>query len=144
MKKALFAVCVAASLAGTNAEARDTKHLLPIADAINSPQGKNALGTDIKLYFAGEEAPKAAKTLGSFVTNKKTNAVLKSDETACKWVLLSALKELQERARKEGGNAVVDIESFYKQEPYRSTDKYECHAGSTIAGVALRGTVIER
>ena len=74
------------------------------------------------------------------VTNKKTNAANKSDPEACMWVMLSALLELQEGAKKRGATAVVAIESYYKKVPFSSAKEYECHVGTFVAGVALRGT----
>lgn len=46
------------------------------------------------------------------VTNKKTNAFA-SDESACRTAMLSALIQLKERAQADGGNAAVNIISFY-------------------------------
>jgi uncharacterized protein YbjQ (UPF0145 family) len=77
----------------------------------------------------------------SVVANRKTNAFNKSDEEACKWVFLSAMIALQERAIREGANAVVGINSYYKKNEVSSNTQYECHAGNIVAGVALKGTV---
>lgn len=128
----------------SDAKARDTRYLLSIASAVDTPDGAEALDPDIPMYFAGQKPTTFQKKIGVFVSNRKTNAFLKKDETACNWALLSALKSLQERAVKEGGNAVINIESYYKKVPYKSATKFECYAGATIAGVALRGTVVKR
>ena len=56
--------------------------------------------------------------------------------------MLSALISLQDRIKAEGGNAVVNIESFYDRQPMASNTEYECHAGAIMAGVALRGDVV--
>lgn len=130
-------------LVTVDSQARDTKHYYPISVALDKPEADEALNPEIKLYFAGQKQPKAKTNLGSFITNKKTNATFRSDENSCNWVLLSALKALQERAVEQGGNAVIDIESYYKKNVYRSSEQFECHAGGVIAGVALRGTVIK-
>jgi uncharacterized protein YbjQ (UPF0145 family) len=50
--------------------------------------------------------------------------------------------ELQERARKEGGNAVINIKSNYRNEERASATQYTCGAGAVIAGVALKGDVV--
>jgi hypothetical protein len=47
------------------------------------------------------------------------------------------------RARTEGGNAVINIVSYYKKNVFSSATEYECHAGAIIAGVALKGTVVK-
>lgn len=74
---------------------------------------------------------------------KKTNAFNKTDEEACNWVFLSAMIALKERAIKEGGNAVVDIKSNYKNNLTSSSDTFQCGAGTMIAGVALTGKVVK-
>lgn len=124
------------------AMARDDKHMLSIQEALDMPAAKEKLNQGIKFYF-GKKGPAAKSTLGTHVANRKTNAFGKSDEEACKWVFLSALIALQDRAVKDGGDAVVDIHSYYKKDEMRSTDQFECHAGAIMAGVALRGTVVK-
>ncbi|GAC13123.1 hypothetical protein [Aliiglaciecola lipolytica] len=122
--------------------ARDTKHMYSIQEALESADFKSRLYPDIALYFGEQPHPKVVKSLGSYPTNKKTNAFNKSDIEACQWVLLSALLTLQERAQKEGGNAVVNINSYYKKNTFSSETEYECHAGAFVAGVALMGEVV--
>ncbi|HIF5944891.1 TPA: hypothetical protein ACX3GK_003567 [Vibrio parahaemolyticus] len=50
---------------------------------------------------------------------------------------------LKERAIKEGGNAVLDIKSNYKNNLTSSSDTFQCGAGTMIAGVALTGKVVK-
>ena len=50
--------------------------------------------------------------------------------------------ELQERAKKEGGNAVVGIRSNYKSIETSSETEYMCGSGALMAGVALKGKVV--
>jgi len=122
-------------------EARNTKYNLPIAGVTQNPEYQNKLGSDVLFYFADQQTARVEQTLGEYVTNKKTNSFNKSDESACQWAFLSALLELRDRAKEEGGNAVINIISFYKKDPFSSRTEYECHAGGVIAGVALKGTV---
>jgi hypothetical protein len=124
-----------------HADARDTKYNLPIAAVTQNPEYQNQLSTDVAFYFADQPTAKVEQTLGEYVTNKKTNSFNKSDQSACQWVFLSALLELRDRAKDEGGNAVINIVSFYKKNTFSSQTEYECHAGGVIAGVALKGTV---
>jgi len=126
-----------------SAFARDTKYMLSIQEAMQSPDFKEKLDPDIRFYFGNQSHPRVIKNFGSFSTNKKTNAFNKSDEQACQWVLLSALLSLQERVRKEGGNAVINIASYYKKNKVVNNSKYECHAGAIMAGVALTGEVVK-
>ena len=124
------------------AQARDNKLLLPVEAAMSTPEAQEQLNKGIKFVF-NKNGAKPKQTYGTFTANRKTNAFNKSDEEACNWVFLSALMALQDRAVNEGGDAVVDIHSYYKKEEMRSDDKYECHAGAFVAGVALRGTVVK-
>lgn len=137
-KTLLLSLCV---LALTACAKRDTTHYLSIQEALNSPEAKTVLNPAIKFYF-GQPAPGKTLVKGA-VTNPKTNAFNKTDEKACQWAFLSAVKRFQERAEKEGGSKVGNLVSFYKKKEYKSTTKYECHAGRSIAGVALKGDIVK-
>jgi hypothetical protein len=125
------------------AQARDTKYLLPIAAALEVRDAKNRLDGSVKFFFGNQETPKVLARLSTDVTNLKTNAVGKSDEKACNWVFLSAMIQLEKRAKQLGANAVVNIVSYYKKEVMSSATEFECHAGAVIAGVALRGEFVK-
>ncbi|MBB3194249.1 excinuclease ATPase subunit [Roseateles terrae] len=144
MKPLCLAAAVAAALtASTYAApvlARDTVLHIPLADVLAMPEAKDKLDPSMKFFLAGAQTPRVLKRLSTDVSNPKTNGVGKSDEFGCKWAALSALISLQNSAKREGGNAVVDIVSYYKKTEYRSATDFECHAGSIIIGVALRGT----
>lgn len=85
-------------------------------------------------------------TSGDFIvknitSNKKTNAANKSDEEACTWAFLSAVKAFQDRARKEGGTKVVNLTSYYKKNDFNSKTHFQCGAGNIMAGVTLKGDI---
>lgn len=122
--------------------ARDTKHLLSVEQAMNSAVFQEKLDPAIRFYFGNQPHPEVTEHKGSFVSNKKTNAFNKSDQEACEWVLLSALLSFQDRVKAEGGNAVINLQSYYKKNTFSSETQYECHAGAIIAGVALKGDVV--
>lgn len=122
--------------------ARDTVHMLSIQAAMNTPEAQQRLDPSIRFIFADAPHGRVTAEHGNFVSNKKTNAFGKSDQDACNWVMLSALLTFQDRVRAEGGNAVINIESFYQQNPNPSRTEFECHAGAIMAGVALRGDVV--
>jgi hypothetical protein len=103
---------------------------------------KEKIDPQIKLYFGKPSGVKVAKTIGEWTSNKKTNAFNKSDQEACDIAFISAAVSLQDRAKREGGNAVINIHSVYKNDKFESTSEYQCGAGTTMAGVALRGTVV--
>ncbi len=139
----LVLVVLLCAVGGGTAGARDTKYMLPIAKGLATPAAKEKLGTSVKFYFGNQPHPPVARTIGEYVSNHKTNASNKSDETACEWVFLSAMLSLRDRAVTEGGNAVVKIKSFYRKDEVVSDTDYECHAGAFVAGVALKGTVVK-
>jgi len=145
MKKVTCLTIILASVLSVAwpAHARDTKYLLPIAAALEVKDAKDKLDGSIKFFFGNQETPKVLTKLGTDVTNQKTNAVGKSDERACNWVFLSAMIQLEKRAKQLGANAVVNIVSFYKKDVMSSPTEFECHAGAIIAGVALRGDFVK-
>jgi uncharacterized protein YbjQ (UPF0145 family) len=145
MKKVTCSTIILASALSVAwpAHARDTKYLLPIAAALEVKDAKDKLDGSIKFFFGNQETPKVLTKLGTDVTNQKTNAVGRSDERACNWVFLSAMIQLEKRAKQLGANAVVNIVSFYKKDVMSSPTEFECHAGAVIAGVALRGEFVK-
>lgn len=123
--------------------ARDERLHMPIKDAMTAAEAKDKLSGDIKFFFGNQKSPKASHTFGTYTANKKTNFANKSDKDGCERAFLSAMLSLQDRARAEGGNAVINIQSYYKKEAFVSDSEYECAAGKIMGGVALRGTVVK-
>jgi uncharacterized protein YbjQ (UPF0145 family) len=117
--------------------------MYPVSAALNTPAAKDQLGTKVAFYFGNQPHPQVAQTLGVYSANRKTNAFNKSDQEACEWVFLSALLALRDRAVKQGGDAVINIQSYYKKNEVSSDTEYECHTGAIIGGVALQGTVVK-
>ena len=139
---AFYVLILSTILLSMPSEARNTRHLLSVSEAMASRVFQERLDPAVRFYFGDSPHPEPETRLGEFVANKKTNAVGKSDQEACRWVLLSALLSLQERAIAEGGNAVVNIRSYYRKNTFSSDTEYECRAGAVIAGVALKGDVV--
>jgi len=145
MKKLIsFIILVGVSFAAAwPVHARDTKHLLPIAVALQDSGAREKLDGSIKFFFGKQRTPKILKKLGTDMSNRKTNAFGKSDEVACNWAFLSALVALEKRAQALGANAVVNIVSYYKKDEMSSPTEFECHAGGIMAGVALKGDFVK-
>lgn len=145
MKKYLLAlIVVGASLATIfPAQASDREVHLPIEAAMAYRGAETKLDSDIKYYFGKQKHPKVLKQLGTYSTNKKTNAFAKSDADACNWAFQGAMLELEKRAKKLGANAVINIVSYYKKDVSSSETQFECHAGGVIAGVALKGDFVK-
>jgi hypothetical protein len=147
--KPIFRIAALATVAGMACGlslpvmARDTVLKLPIEDAAKANQAEQRLDGTVKFFWADQPHPAPQKTLGTYTSNKKTNFFNKSDKEGCEWAWLSAMVALQERAQKEGGNALIDIHSVYRNADFSSRSEYECGAGSVVGGVALRGTVVK-
>ena len=124
-----------------DASARDTRHQFPISDVLNNAEWASQL-EGVSFYFGEQSHPTVVKSFGEDRTNKKTNAFNKTDEEACRWVMLSALKQLKARADQLGANAVINIISNYKNNQKSSETEYTCGAGGLMAGVALIGEFV--
>lgn len=119
---------------------RDTTHYLSINDALNSKGASEVINPKVKMYFG---KPANGKVVKANVTSiKSTNAFNKTDEEACHWAFLSAYKAFQDRAIKEKASKVGNLVSYHKKNVYKSTTKYECHAGNSNARVTLRGDIV--
>lgn len=140
MKPLRLAALALAAAVSLPAFARDTVLHIPLADVLAMPEAQGKLDPTVKVFLAGQPTPKVEKRFSTDVSNPKTNGVGKSDEFGCKWAALTALIHLQNSAKREGANAVIDIVSYYKKNEYKSATDFECHAGAVIIGVALRGT----
>jgi uncharacterized protein YbjQ (UPF0145 family) len=138
-----MAVLILCLTIGSPAFARDTKHLLPIAIAMEIKDAQDKLDGSVKFYFGDQPPPQVLTNLGSDVSNRKTNAFGKSDEKACNWAFLSAMVALEKRAQQLGANAVINIVSYYNKKVMSSATEFECHAGAIIAGVALKGDFVK-
>ena len=144
MTKMLLAIFIAGLFINIpEAHSRNSKHLFSIQDAMITADFQEKLDPNIQFYFGSQTHSEIKAVYGKYTSNKKTNAFNKSDEEACQRALLSTLLTFQKRAQNEGGNAVVEIESYYKKHPFSSETQYECHAGAVIAGTALRGKVVK-
>ncbi len=128
--------------AARSAHGRDDHLMLPIADALKSPDASK-LDPRIKMFFGKARPSSVARSLGTWITNKKANAFGKSDKEACERAFMSAMVSLQQRARAAGGNAVIGITSYYKKIVAENATHYMCGAGAIVAGVAFRGEVVK-
>jgi hypothetical protein len=128
-------------LGAAHSQARDDEAMRPFSDILENHQDK--LDSNVALYFGKQPYPAVERKLGEYPSNKKTNGFNKSDSEACQWAALSALLSLQERAVREGGDAVVNIRSYYKKNEVSSKTDYECHNGAFVTGVALIGEVVK-
>jgi hypothetical protein len=142
MRKCLLLAAVCGTLLAGAAAARDDRLLYPIEDALQRPEAQDRLDQTVQFYFGDTPYPQEEEDFGAFDASRKTNSLNKTDLFACDWTFLSALLSLRDRAKDEGGNAVVDIVSTWKNREFSSRAEYECRAGDIVAGVGLRGRVV--
>lgn len=145
MKKLLLCVAVSAAAIATvaPAQARDTKMMMSIENAMNDNDARNRLGEDVKFYFGKQKTPAIAKKLSTDQTSQKTNSFGKTPEKSCNWAFLSAMLRLQARAKELGADGVVNIVSNYKNIENASETEFECHDGTMVTGVALKGDFVK-
>lgn len=120
--------------------ARDTPVNLPLADVVEEGIANGQLDGSVRFYLEGQRTPAVLETFGDATSNRKTNAVGKSDAKACRWVALGALIALQNEARARGANAVIGLNSQFKRRSYTDPVKFQCNAGAIMAGVGFNGT----
>ena len=139
MKK-LIAATLLAAVAAAPAFARNTAVTVTLESVLEMPEAKAKLDGSVRFFLAGAPTPKVIKKFGEDTSNAKTNAFNKSAEEACRWNALSALIKLQDKAKKDGANAVIDIISYREHEDFKSPTDLQCSDGAFLAGIALKGT----
>lgn len=143
MKQLAYLVFIAMLLFSySTGEARNTLHKVSIEEALAWGEEEGVLKDSVKLYFGTQSHAAIERNIGTYTANRKTNGVGKSDEKACKWAFLSAMVTLQDRAIAEGGNAVVNIHSYYYKNEFSSETEFECGAGAIMSGVTMVGDVV--
>ncbi|WP_136809457.1 excinuclease ABC subunit A [Desulfosediminicola flagellatus] len=140
-RRIVLSSVLAVSLCATSAFAADVKKHLPIESTKKYSSIQSVYESDIAVYWKGQSHPKVKKNRGTYKTSKRTNGFMKENEASCAHALASALIVLQQRARKEGGNAVIDIISNVHNIEEASATEYTCLVGSMMVNVALKGTV---
>lgn len=126
----------------TTVSARDDHNMYSIEDAMNTSAAKQKLIKGYTYKFGDQTYGKIITNHGEFMSNKKTNAFGKSDKEACQWVFLSAMLSFQDRITQAGGNAVVNIRSYYKKNDISSATEFQCGNGAIMAGVTFVGDVV--
>jgi len=139
MKKLIVAALLAA-IAVAPAFARNSAVTVTLQSVLDMPEAQGKLDGSVRFFLAGAPTPKVIKKFGDDTSNAKTNAFNKSAEAACRWNALSALIKLQDKAKKEGANAVIGIVSYRDHEDFKSPTDLQCSDGAFMAGIALKGT----
>jgi hypothetical protein len=141
MKHSIYGLAMAVLLLfSADASARTTIHHLDVANIFNNPEYASQL-EGVSFYFGNTPHAEPVRVIGERRTNQKTNAFNKPDVEACEWVMLSALLRMHSAAVNAGANAVINIQSNFKNDLFVSDTQYSCGAGGIVAGVALIGTL---
>jgi len=122
-----------------HATARNTEHFFPLAAALASERG-NLI--EIPVYLKGQSHPEGS-VIEHVTVSRSSRGVFRGDEASCHVAALSVLRELQEHARRSGGDAIIDIVSTTRGTTTESATDYRCVAGAIVVHVALRGTIVK-
>jgi uncharacterized protein YbjQ (UPF0145 family) len=114
-----------------------------IRQALDSADAREKLDPRIKLSFGHRGHGPVAKHIGRWKSYKKANGFARADELACQRAFISAVISLQDRAKKMGGNAVVNINSYYDNRETSNDSTYVCGSGGLMSAVALMGSVVQ-
>jgi hypothetical protein len=112
-----------------------------IRRALDSDEARERLDPDIRLSFGHRTHGPVARYIGKWKSSKAAS-LADGPEAACQHAFITALISLQRRAAKEGGNAVIGINSYYDRRESSSDAAYACGLGERRSAVALTGTVV--
>lgn len=134
----------AISLVSATAMARNDRSVQSLNEALNSPPVL-ALSRDVKVYFGNQRHPRVAQKIGEWSSQRRGSAGREEPETrsGCNYAFAEALDQLQKRAAREGGDAVINIFSVHGDIPMKSTTQYLCGIGNVKTAVRLTGTVVK-
>ena len=142
MQQLFKALILSFIVIGFNAKAADDLMTFDFNSVVERGYAEGILDENIHFILKGNSNPAIAKNFGEFSTNKKTNGFGKSDKKSCDWALLSALKQMQERAQSLEADYVINIISNFKSKEYEDSEQYQCGVGFLMSGVALKADIV--
>lgn len=139
---AVMAFAIPVLLMATPAAAEDAVSTHAIENVLQRPDfGSQMEGVT---FSFGAGSPAVSRRIEEGVTTSvRTRKFGRSTEESCQWVMMSALIQLRQRAIDLGGNAVINIRSNWRNVEWSSESEYQCASGFLMAGVALKGDVVE-
>lgn len=140
--KIVMAMVLVFSFCGSSVLAADVKERFSVQEAMELEQVREMFPGDVAFYWGNQPHPPVSKKYGTFKTSKRTNAFGKTRDNACSWAMASSLLALQDRAYREGGNAVINIVSNISNHEESSDSEFSCLAGRVMVNVALKGKVV--
>ncbi|MCP5180431.1 MAG: hypothetical protein H6993_01550 [Pseudomonadales bacterium] len=136
------ALMVVASVISGPALARETEYFFDVQSAVTSPRAAKVLH-DIPFFMKGQEgAPVATRVINITTFERPVQGIFRGDKKTCDYAFLSSLAALQESAKADGGDTILNIVSSTRGKTTESPTQYRCIAGATIAYVALTGEVV--
>lgn len=121
-------------------QAADAVNYLPFETALQEAINAGHIDGSVKFYLGDKKpAGKVSVVKSGVTTSQKSNAFGKSVEASCNRALHSALIRFHKAAKSAGANAVVNLVSNYNHNVYKDNEKYECHKGGVMSGVAIKG-----
>ena len=155
MKKFRLLIVLLSLSITTHAIARDEIMSYPIADAMLRAPEANTPIEGVAFYFGDHSIPETTTKFDEIKTVRRTNlntsANVKKDtkssrlsktnkrKLACEWAFLAAIQALQNNAKSQSANAVINIKSNWKNTESSSETNYTCAVGNAMVGVALKG-----
>lgn len=132
-------VAVAAMTGMSLAMAADEIHKFKIEGGIatGKASSRDQIKDDIALYFGKQKTPAVVKKLWEGDSSQTSSR--RSQQERCETAFASAVIRLQNKARSEGGNAVINITSGSGDS---SETEFTCTSGRAMARVRLHGTVV--
>ena len=124
------------------AQARETELFVSAEGAVNSEHAVGYL-LDVPFFLKGLPGAPTGKALFTVTSEQATRGAFRSDTASCRIAFLTALRKLQERARRDGGDAVVNIVSVTRDVRTESPTDFRCVAGAMIVHVGLEGTILD-
>lgn len=98
----------------------------------------------VSFYFGGDMHPPALSSYGNIKSYGKTNAFAKDPQQSCCWVLMSRLQDMGAKAKKLGGNAVINISSYNTdKQTSDSSETFNCSNGFLMSATGLSGEVVK-
>lgn len=98
---------------------------------------RDQIKDDIKLYFGKQKTPPVVKKIWEGDSTQTSSR--RSQQERCETAFASAIIRLQNKARTEGGNAVINITSGSGES---SETEFTCTSGRAMSRVRLHGTVV--
>ena len=171
MSKKFTWCCVAllsSLLISQGAMAQDTRYLLSLDDAFSAYQNSKYHSEDVPMYFGDAPHPEIKQLIKTDVVTKRTSQKgrktyetgsglptvwghggakvgaeeLKRRLKMCHRIFVSLVAVMKERARRIGADGIVNVESYFKNVPFRSSTEYECWEGSFHGAITLKGDFV--